>query len=52
MDLKVKGQTPIELFKWLLFMKVQKVRFKHLKIAINRIEKVKNKFKYINHYLE
>ncbi len=32
-------------------MKVQKIRFKNLKIAINRIEKVKNQFKYdLNYY--
>lgn len=52
MDLKVKGQSPIELFKWLLIMKVQKIRFKHLKIAISRINKVKNKFKIKRIYRE
>ena len=33
-------------------MKVEKMRFRNLKIAVGRIEKVKNQFKYVIAYLE
>jgi hypothetical protein len=44
MDLKLKGAS-LEIFRWLLKAKVEKVRFRHMQAAIKKIERVKNKFK-------
>lgn len=49
-DRKLKGSSR-DIFKNLLVMKLAKIRFRNLKIAVERMEKVKSKFRYWVIYL-
>lgn len=45
MDIKVKG-PPIQIFRWFFLSKLAKIKYARMEIAIKRIERVKNTFKY------